>query len=217
MNKLKRIRLLEQLDLNCPGYIVVACEDDISKLAGSDVWSIRSFLLPVLPSNIKLKQPSLEKFKQFPIEKAYYPPHAPVIKTKQAKRFLKLLINYHLVGLACPVIDPKDAVFAGAACRENDIITIEVAKGPVMVRKVTRDGEIDYRYVLNANIEGYLYLLTEDPGMNEGLNTIYRDLSEKLPNGYLVELSYYKKPIGAKKQKQIYWDIYKVNHYPNLK
>jgi len=214
VNKIRRIELLRLLGFNTPRYTVVDSVSKLDFLDSEKEWSIRSFNKKdrVKPSKfIELIK------KKYDIEVDYYPPHVPVIDAARAKAFCVDLLSFDVVPIACPVINPKDAVFAGAAKKEGGVVTLEIAYGPVMVRKVTREGKIDLRHIMPClDVIPYLSI-TEDDTINRGITAVVRDVCSLLPEGYLVELSYYKKPLGEKGLRQIYWDIYPVDQYPGGK
>jgi len=107
--------------------------------------------------------------------------------------------------MACSVINPKDAMWAGCALRTAKGVRFELAYGPVMVRKVSRDGEIDVTFnITKKNLE---YM----PDWSVGFAA--RIIMEKVPVGSIVEVSLYKVDVGYKKENIIFWDVMPENKY----
>lgn len=177
------------------------------KLTQKEFWSIRSY--SVNP-NLHSSAGFLEEFSEFPIESNYFPPHCPKISKFLAPKFCFALLKRRMFALACPLIDPKLALFAGAAVKEKGIITLEIARGPVMVRKVTREGLIDERH------EFLPYYSPPSVSPRLEIQRVLYDLRNKMPENTCIELSYYSTRIGKLNQHQIYWDIYGLSSYPNM-
>jgi len=214
MDKISRIRFLRMLGFNTPRYIVVDSVSKLNFLDSEKEWSIRSFDKKNRTKPLKFIKLIKKKYN---IEEDYYPPHIPVVDAARAKEFCIDLLSFGITPIACPAINPKDALFAGAAQKESGEATLEIAYGPVMVRKVTREGKIDLGYTMPC-LSAVPYLnITEDEAVNRGITAVLRDVCSLLPEGYLVELSYYKNPLGMKHLRQIYWDIYPINQYPGGK
>jgi len=215
LNKLNRIAWLASLDFNTPIYFIIYSKDDLQILDKFESWSIRSFCgkktqieKQIIISDLKAK---------YNIEQEYFPPHLAITDKYTAKQFCNDLLDYHITPICCKSIDPKDAIFAGAALKNNDeVITLEIAIGSVMVRKVTRFGQIDFRYKFYPGQE-MPWQFTGNTLVDWGIKEVLCDLNYLLPKGFVVELSYYKKFVGIKKRPQIYWDIYPLNQYPNTK
>ena len=213
MGSRKAIEKLKELDLNCPEYLFLENYHDINKLEPGAEYSIRSIPKKDFPAFAKH---SIMKIlsKNFSYVEPHWPPHAYYILGNEAKGFCSILLALGIQPMVCKLIDPDDAVFAGAAIREENSIIIEIAIGPVMVRKVTRDGEVDFSFSYHINevdtIEEKLKTLPNE--VKEGLLNIAKEIAEKLPENHIIELSYYRIPIGWKRQKQIYWDIYDASN-----
>lgn len=214
MGSQKAIEKLKELDLNCPEYLFLDDYHDVGKLEPEAEYSIRSIPKKGFPAFVKH---SIMKMlsRSFAYLESHWPPHAYYMLGNKAKSFCSILLALDIQPMVCKLIDPDNALFAGAALRAENSIIIEIAIGPVMVRKVTRDGEIDFslRFHIsetNEEIEKKLKALPDK--VKEGLLKIAKETAEKLPEGYVIELSYYNIPIGRKQQKQIYWDIYKMSN-----
>jgi len=215
LNKLNRIAWLASLGFNTPVYFIIFSKDDLQILDKFGSWSIRSFCgkktqieRQIIISDLKAK---------YNIEQEYFPPHLAIANKYTAKHFCSDLLDYSITPICCKGIDPKDALFAGAALKDKDeIITLEIAIGPVMVRKVTRFGQIDFRYKFYPNQE-MPWRFTGKSLIDCGIKEVLYDLNYLLPKEFVVELSYYKRFVGIKKRAQIYWDIYPLNQYPNTK
>jgi len=200
---------MKTLGFNVPKYAVIESYEYLGLLALENKWSIRSFM----PPGSKFGPKDLQDFSNYPIEKSYIPPHCPSINSDLAVGFCRRLLDHKLKPLACPVIDPKNAIFAGAGIRQNSNIRLEIAIGPVMVRKVTREGIIDFSFSFT---KGTTPGLIGTPNIDNGLLAVINDLNNKLPSGYMIELSWYNYPIGCYNKKQIYWDMYQNDKFPDI-
>jgi len=213
MGSRKAIEKLKELNLNCPEYLFLENYHDINKLEPGAEYSIRSIPKKDFPAFTK--QSILNMLSRcYAFLEPHWPPHVYRILGNKAKSFCSILLALEIQPMVCKLIDPSDAVFAGAAIREENSIIIEIAIGPVMVRKVTRDGEVDFSFSYHINevdaIEEKLKTLPCE--VKEGLLNIAKEIAEKLSENHIIELSYYRIPIGWKQQKQIYWDIYDASN-----
>jgi len=205
--KIRRIQQLKELGLNCPEYMVIRKPSDTKYLDKHPKWSIRSFPTVGLKVSVEdLKSKSLEKFKEW-LEPNVVPPHAPSISTVAAKLLCKGMLKLGYYPMPCPVIDPKDALWAGCAYRGKNKVKFELAIGPVMVRKVSRDGEIDISLSITRESLDYL------SGIDLRLYYAAVEIFDKVPPGFILELSCYTLPIGIKQQNLIFWDIMPSNKY----
>jgi len=203
--KIQRMLKLKKLGLNCPEYIVIRRGSDTSLLEKEKEWSIRSFPFSGVVQDKTVLQALKGAGLGDLIESNVVPPHAPAIETEDAKEFCWILLNYNFHPMACPVINPKDAMWAGCALRTAKGVRMELAYGPVMVRKVSRDGEIDITYnITRENLE----LM---PDFSVGFAA--RIIMEKVPVGSIVEVSLYKVDVGYKKENIIFWDVMPRNKY----
>jgi len=213
MGSRKAIEKLKELNLNCPEYLFLENYHDINKIDPYAEYSIRSVPKKDFPAFTKHSIMELLS-NRFRYLEPHWPPHAYYMLGNKAKNFCSILLALDIQPMVCKLIDPDDAVFAGAAIREESSIIIEIAIGPVMVRKVTRDGEVDFSFSYHISevdsIEEKLKTLPNE--VKEGLLNIAKEIAEKLPENHIIELSYYRIPIGWKQQKQIYWDIYDASN-----
>jgi len=203
--KIRRIQQLKELGLNCPEYMVIRKPSDTELLKKHPRWSIRSFPTVGLKMD-KSDLLQLEKYKAL-LEPDVVPPHAPSIDSTLAIPLCKAMLKLGYYPMPCPVIDPKDAQWAGCAYRGKDRVKLELAIGPVMVRKVSRDGEIDL--TVNVTKDELNYLSEIDLRLYYAVLEIF----DKVPPGFILELSYYLKPVGIKRLGLIFWDIMPSNKY----
>jgi len=202
--KIRRIQHLKELGLNCPEYMVIRKPSDTELLKKYPRWSIRSF--PTI--GLKISTSDLLQLKEFKalLEPSIVPPHAPSISTTLAIPLCKAMLKLGYYPMPCPVIDPKDAQWAGCAIRTPKGVTLEIAVGPVMVRKVSRDGEIDVKY---KNITKDKLKLLD----NILVKTAILEILQKVPVGFVLELSWYNVPVGYQDSHLIFWDIMPSNKY----
>lgn len=217
--KIDRMNKLKRLDLNCPEYLVIKSLRDCRKLLRHDLWSIRSYPMDGRETVNPLVQKSvLKALTTYPIERGIVPPHAPVISSTMGFSFAATLLVNGFTPMACKCINPMDAIWAGAAILFPKKLTIEVAANRghgVMVRQVTRDGEIDHAFDFNVDVAKII--AHGNPPTPKvflvGIAEAFLEILKSVPVNNVVELSWYKNPVGWKEEQLIFWDIHPINKY----
>ena len=191
-NKFERIQVLRYFNLNTENSVLISSEEDLTRHSGFidryDKFSVRTF------------------FKHGTDE---MPPHLAAITKDEFFRVYKDLLEMNLYLIVAEQIDPRDAEFAGCIMRDGFKTIIEIAYGPVTVRRVTRDGMIDERYVCYGFLPH-----TPNLKINEALVELYWfDRSTSYPlDECIYEFSYYKIPVGWKRQRVVFWEITGAHH-----
>lgn len=139
----------------------------------------------------KLKHCSIRTFNEF--DSMACPAHPILTKNKAYELIPKLQTQGYNVILATP-INPKDCLFAGATRKTLDELVTEIANGPGTVRRITHEGKVDERYIGSKTSNLYL-------------NNCLSEISNCHLNNVIFEFSYYKNPIGWKKENFIVWEI----------
>lgn len=218
MDKIERIRTLARLGLNTPQYIVISKPDDIWLLKVHDTWSIRTqrrIRTRNTTTNIKEFTTAFYRLlDSLDIQHDSSPgfPHLDLVSQEMAITLSMLLLKAGFKLLACEGIDYKNHEFSGAALVEWEQITLELADGPVMVRKVTVDGEIDRRIYYGNKANKH----HNDPRVCE---VIAQLLMLQFWRGFkpmIVELSYHKNPIGQQGIKPLFWDFHFDDKYEDV-
>ena len=179
MNKYERIEFVRELGLNTEENILIKPDESITIyqdfIEQESEFSIRTFRGDDLKT-----------------------PHCPIVKKSELYTILDILQkdNYDII-LARP-INPKDCEFAGAIRKTLDSVIVEIADGPCTVRRVTHEGIIDKRYVLDYFKRG-----TTDYKINSCLS----EINKTGLTDVIFEFSYYKIPVGYKNQNFICWEI----------
>lgn len=188
VNKYQRIQVLRYFGLNTENSILIACEDDIEKnrafLDQFDKYSVRTFSEHETTSGRSL--------------------HLPTMTREEFFGTYRDLLKEGLNLIVAEQIDPTHAELAGCIMRRGWETTIEIAIGPGTVRRVTHEGRIDERYVCYG-----FQPHTPNLKVNEALVEIYRfeHLVSDPPDECIYEFSYYRIPVGWRKQRVIFWEI----------
>jgi len=180
-NKYERIQFVRDLGFNTEENILIRPKDSVERYK---------------PFLDKLKRCSIRTFKD--LEDFTTTPAYPIQSREKAYGIIDNLQKqkYNVI-LATP-IDPANCMFAGAAHKGNRPIRIEIADGPGTTRRVTHEGKIDRDYFLsNKNY------WTNDTRVNECVKQIRKCHLKNV----IFEFSYYKKPVGYKKENFIVWEI----------
>lgn len=219
MEKYERIERLRSWGLNVPEYNLVRYRSDMLFLFNApkgNSYSIRSQPMEILNrESIRLNGLSvIDVGAKLGIifEKGITPPHAPVVSQAQAVTACGILLSKGFYPLVCDIIDPKNAEWAGAVITEDGYATLEVALGQVMVRKVVSEGKIDerFKFTIDDRKKKYYKCLNVDiPIVSLSQLIEVKYALKKVPkDGFVVELSWYREPVGIKDQKLIFWDGY---------
>lgn len=211
LTKLQRAERLRELGFNVPSYVAINSTADIRyfrEKREEDRFSIRTQPKSkwITKEVMRLEGKALiEAAKELGILiEDTVPPHAYNVTRDQAICICGMLSGSPFTALVCDAIDYQNSAWAGAAIRQDNKITVELAKGPCMVRKVTHDGIVDLRVVYNMADQ-----CTAIPSDEEwpGLATALYEL-RNLPNNMIAELSWYKVPVGYKRENLLFWDAY---------
>lgn len=176
-NKYERIQFVRDLGFNTEENILIK-PTDLSN-------NYRKFLNDLEKCSLRSFREEFEDFNS---------PAHPILTKKEAYSIIpKIRKQGYNIILAKP-IDPKDCLFAGAVYKTSKNIVTEIADGPGTVRRVTRDGKIDRSYSAYE---------TDDKKLNKCLAEFKNCHLENV----IFEFSYYKIPVGYKKQNFIVWEI----------
>lgn len=196
MNKFERIQRVRQLGLNTEDCILVTKKED-------------------LVDNV-----FLEQFTQYSIRTFWKDgneirktPHSAVVLLKDLWTKSCKLLHDGLYLIIKDAIDPKDALFAGAALKTSDEIIIEIANGPVTVREVTHKNNIDERYT--ADLNKRIFVNVPEPRNLLKILVMKRCLYEFMSvdkANIIFEFSYYNIPVGWKHEQFICWEITPSGH-----
>lgn len=132
--------------------------------------------------------------------------HFPIINVGQAVPVIGEILNKGLYAIVAKPIDPADCELAGAAYKQDDNVTLEMAKGPCTTRKVTTDHIIDYVMLYNFGWYENPRQEHDEHIMNLMRNMIKQVLTIPLTT-CVVEMSYYKIPVGYRHENIIIWEI----------
>jgi len=196
LSKFERISFLRDLGLNTPDYRLVSSPLDLDSLRPM-ASSIRT-----LGDGRRIPKDS---FLREIMEEDFYPPHLPVVEASLVKRAVGELLRLGWKVIICPVIDPRDAVLAGIAASiygrqwpRYYSFRFEVAYGQVMVRVVSHGKRVDGVFILPEEFSGAPMEIKE----------VYRNIIRLRRIPVLLEFSYYRKPIGWKREHIVFWDIH---------
>lgn len=185
MNKFQRIQLVRKLNMNT--------EDSILVTQSTDINLMFRFILGLDSVSIRTMDPTDTMPKT---------PHYPIVYMRDVPNYVRQILGDGLNAIVAKPIDPNDCELAGAALKSDDHILLELAKGPCTTRKVTHDGQVDFR------IE---YPRRMMPGMNPAPDPRFKELIDEVKwiplSNCTVELSYYHIPVGWKKERVIVWEI----------
>lgn len=185
LNKFEQILLVKRLGLNTEDSVLVKSIDDFSWL-----WEFVD------------NEPAISLRTMHPSDNHVKTPHYPFVLKQDAERRIREVLDLGFYGIVARPIDPKDTLFAGAALIEDSFkICLELANGPCTVRRVTHEGFIDYRI-------NYPEQIPERREMREMIAEL-----KKVPfRACVVELSYYRIPVGYKHEHVIIWGIEQENN-----
>lgn len=180
LNKWERIQAVKIFGLNTEESILVT-KDNLA-------------IVPKLPF---LKNKKIFSLRTFSSDDNGLHPHYPVIDKAKLLKELKLLVRNGYSCIVATCIDPKHAEFAGCAYKRGKSITFEIAMGPGTVRRVTHDGKIDKSFTTG------IFERTTDKRFNYIISIIRRVPVDEC----IFEFSWYKMPVGHKKQHMIFWEV----------
>lgn len=177
-NKFERIKVIKLCDVNTEDSFLISGEHSENTLKNAlmsyDFISLRTFR-----------------------EKETHCPHYPYISVEIAIPIIKKLLFEGYSTIIAKPVNPEDCLFAGAAMKNGNQLTIEIADGPGTVRRVTNNGKIDRRYSVKS------YELTNDNMVNYCISQF-----NKIPlDNCIFEFSWYNKPVGYKQQNFILWEV----------
>lgn len=182
MNKFDQIRLVRLLGLNSEESILIKHR--------ADCYIAHAFLGKHTHLSLRTMDPTDPHRKT---------PHFPLMLKENLTEQLHDLLDQGFQCIVATPIGPEDTLYAGAVMLDGAYMTIELAKGPCTVRKVTHEGIIDISYDLIR------------PNFDEIASLEIREIAletQKVPfDPCVIEVSYYKQPVGIKKQNVIIWDI----------
>jgi len=204
MDKFSRINFLKKCGVNTPDYTILKSADDIKKTKVFKKYkelSLRTQPTKEIPKQLRDEVVEILSAVDSKLDISF-PPHFPVISSELAERICPILFKYDLDVIVCGVINPKDAVWAGACLVDkNNNLFIEIAKGQVMVRKVTVEGKFD----VAVSIYGKSYL---SEVQDDTIWVLGKEIYDKIPlKNCVFEVSWYNKPIGWKRHNLIFWDV----------
>jgi hypothetical protein len=180
-NKYERIQYVRELGFNTEENILVRPTDN------SSIY--KDFIK-------KYKRISLRTFNDLD---NLVTPHFPILTLDEALIKIPELQHKNIYCIVATPIDPKDCKFCGAAMKTGLQLFVDIADGPGTVRRVTHDGKIDRRYVLEK--EGLK--LTDDLELNKCLKQFKICLLEEC----IFEFSWYNHLVGYKKENLIVWEV----------
>lgn len=192
--KYDRVKLLEKMNFNVPNYSKIKSSN---QLLETENYSVRTNAI-VDQMTFKMLQVKYQLESRQPL-------HAPTLSGKMAKKFVAdvLTIDPCAEIIACPEINPRFAVAAGAIYIENSRGYIEAVYARpdrhALVRLVTHDGIIDVTDEFDRDTlpripvfcELYSYMLPHLMALK----------------GCTFEFSYYSNRVGIHNAHTIFWDI----------
>jgi len=135
-------------------------------------------------------------------------PHFPVLSRSRLAKEIKLLLECGYSSIVATCIDPRHDELVGCAYKRGASITIEVAYGAGTVRRVTHDGKIDKSFTT-----GVFAKRTGDRRLDYIISKIKRTPVDDC----IFEFSWYKMPVGNKKQHMIFWEVTGANEKGKIK
>lgn len=186
-NKFDRIQFLRELGLNTQVSVVIHNVDDLKRhrefLEKSPRYSIRSF---------------------WKMKSIFYPDFKPIVPREWIDENAPTLLSKGLNLIIAEPIDPNDAVLAGCIVRHGSITVIEIANGPVTVRRVTHEGYVDERYLCYGHLP-----YTSNLTINLALSNLREAelLSEIAFEASNFEFSYYPYGVGWLSKPLIFWEV----------
>lgn len=187
LDKFQRIQFVRKLGLNTEHSILVKRVDS---------EELHEFIADLPAVSIRTMRSANNTAKEV---------HFPIVPRAKIFSRIQEVLDMGLWAIVATPIDPQYAELAGAILVEDDYsLTVELARGPCTVRKVTVEGKIDYSFHY-PDVSGLSY-----PEREYLFPKILRMVEEvhKIPfNHCIVEISYYSLPVGWKRENVIIWEI----------
>jgi len=189
LNKWKSIEKLRALEINAPATKLISYADSEREVLRKIIWAIKEGEGKV---SIRTFPRSEEQWAKNPLICVCEGYLNTVMKVKS------LLKQGYNVSVG-PAIDPKHCIIAGTCWkRSNGTFIIEMVYGPGTVRRITREGKIDYTIA----ILGEKDIEDANPIIQEVIKR-----AKKIPeDNIIIEWSYYHIRIGHLKDFLIFWD-----------
>jgi len=179
MNKWERIQAVKALGLNTEESILVK-DIELNRAQNQFIKEHEIF--------------SLRTFNNFDND---LHPHYPVINRQKLLEELLLLTKKGYSCIVATCINPAEAELAGCAYKKGGFVFFEIASGPGTVRRVTHEGKIDMHIKVR---------LTQATG-DRRLDCVLCEIRELPVDNCIFEFSWYKNPVGHKKQRLIFWEV----------
>lgn len=196
LNKYQEIELVRMLDLNTEENIL------ITDRTPGETDKLKRFI-----DEHKLDAVSIRTVSPHGKVKT---PHFPVVDRADIPYIIHDVLNMNLYAIVATPIDPKDALLAGAILKNHNKYSIELARGPCTVRRVTHDNIIDIKFEWLVGINTPLSAVLP-PECVEGdffmLLAMMRECVLIPFTKCVIELSYYSVTVGYKKECVIIWGI----------
>ena len=205
MTKWERIQHVKSLGLNTENSVLITTPEfnprNYEFLNSFYAFSVRSFFKDESNPNVA--------------------PHWPVVSRPELFALVLIACDKQLNLIVAECIDPKDALFAGAAlkrdCGGYSNLHIELARGPGTVRRVTNDHAIDiiYSYQERSLRVNTHHMMSMYPNRKIESSEFERQLVhscartfEKIEQDDIIfEFSYYNVPVGYQHTNAIVWEI----------
>lgn len=222
--KSERIKLLRRLGINTPDYTSINDKDELfdfqSCVGEKETWSIRSSVKDT--AVIKENDEGLFNMLHDIIDESFhgnvapsFPPNIFGLPSDYVVATIDVLLEAGLNVIVAPGMNPKDCIFAGCIMLRDGDIILEAAE-KAHVRKITRDGEIDFRVITNRFSWKYPVFHKGDVPGPERISRVKEVIAEalRLPLvDVILEFSYYNVPIGWNEQGLIFWDFTDADEY----
>ena len=193
MTKFERIQMVKALGLNTEDCILVTDASQLKHNAFIDQYDEFSIRTQWADGN-----------EQRPT------PHVEVISKEKLVRTSTQLLKSGLHLLIKDCIDSKDGLFCGAALKRKNVITFEIAVGPVTVRTVTHKGIIDIQVEMTSAYNCRDFSSYWPPLL--ALQYMYNNMASVPIDNVIFEFSWYKYSIGWKNERFICWEITKSGY-----
>jgi hypothetical protein len=190
MNKYERIQYVRRLNLNTENSIAVRKQSDLYRqfINERKYFSVRTCYWDETGIDEK---------------KVINTPHHPVVTKRQLFKLAPKLFKRKLTLIVADVIDPKDALFAGCALKDKHHFWIEIAYGPVTVRRVTHECVIDFSKKVGLHTK----IKANECEFYEELNICLDYFRKVMLSHIIFEFSWYKKHIGWNNEHFVCWEI----------
>jgi hypothetical protein len=192
MNKYERIAVVKSFDLNAEDSVL--CKDEAEVSAALSKWpktSVRTMA------------------KHDGNDTGYYgpTPHIPVLQRENALHECNKLLAQGWWLIISECIDPKDALMAGAVHVMPRSVIAEMALGQVTTRTVTHGCKIDAQAIIPTSVFRDPMQLAKALEGKPMIWAIMASLQAIPSEHFIAECSYYKIPVGCKKEHVIIWEL----------